>query len=182
MTININPGRTLVLATDGACLFNPGPGGWAVIINEVDSGDAVVSRAALAGRADGDTTNNQMELQAAIEALRYSEGSGLPVTIVTDSEYVRQGITSWLPTWKANGWRKSDRKPVKNREQWETLDRLNETQEVTWTWVRAHNGHDMNEAADRLANDAAWGLCESHRGSLPDLYPELFSGPLSLAA
>lgn len=175
MTNNISRGRSLLLATDGACLGNPGLGGWAVIVHELEDG-AVVSRYALAGRADGYTTNNQMELQAAIEALKTTADRHGPLTIMTDSQYVQKGLTEWLPKWKANGWRTSDRKPVKNRDQWETLDRLSEGREVNWQWVRAHSGHEMNEAADRLAKDAAWGLCDPARGDLSDLYPEQFSG------
>lgn len=175
MTININPGRALVLATDGACLFNPGPGGWAVIINEVDYGDAVVSRSALAGRADGDTTNNQMELQATIEALRYASGKAYTaVTIVSDSQYVVKGATEWLPGWKARGWRTSGRKPVLNRDLWETLDALAADLPVTWQWTRGHVGHPMNELADRIANDAAAGLHSGEPEELRRMYPEAF--------
>lgn len=172
MTNNISRGRSLLLATDGACLGNPGLGGWAVIINELEDG-AVVSRYALAGRADGYTTNNQMELQAAIEALKTTADRHGPLTIMTDSQYVQKGLTEWLPKWKANGWRTSDRKPVKNRDQWETLDRLSEGREVNWQWVRAHTGHEMNEAADRLSKDAAWGLCDTE-DKLRYHQPQLF--------
>ena len=174
MNTNNTRGRSLLLATDGSCLGNPGPGGWAVIVHERE-GDAVVSRYALAGRADGYTTNTQMELEAAIEAMKTTSAHRCPVNIMTDSQYVKNGLTVWLPKWKTNGWRTSDRKPVKNRDQWETLDRLSQDQDVNWQWVKAHAGHDMNEAVDGLARDAAWGLCERSRGELADLYPELFS-------
>lgn len=175
MNTNNTRGRHLVLATDGACLGNTGLGGWAVIVHELEDG-AVVSRYALTGRADGYTTVNQMELQAAVEALGVSSDCMGPVTIITDSQYVQKSATERLPKWKDNGWRTADRKPVKNRDQWETLDRLSQGREVTWQWVKAHSGHDMNESTNRLAKDAASGLCDRGRGELLDLYPELFSG------
>jgi ribonuclease HI len=137
MSINHTTGRHLVLATDGACLGNPGRGGWAVIIHELD-GDAIVSRSALAGRAEGDTTNNRMELRAAIAALEHIAAWGLPAGISTDSQYVQKGVTQWLPNWKTNGWRTSDRKPVKNRDLWDALDRLQEGSVIEWRWVKAH--------------------------------------------
>ena len=110
-------GRSYLLATDGACLRNPGPGGWGVVVHELD-GDTIVSRSALAGGADGRTTNNQMELTAAIEGLRSLGDTTLPITIISDSKYLTNGMTKWLPNWKARGWRTSDRKPVKNRDLW----------------------------------------------------------------
>lgn len=171
--INDNSGRHLVLATDGACLGNPGMGGWAVIMHE-HIGDTVVSRSALAGHADGDTTNNQMELQAAIEAVKCAKALGLPAVIITDSQYVQRGITEWIPNWKDNGWRTSARKPVKNRDLWQTLDALAGDHPVTWRWVKAHSGHLMNEQADQLAKDAAWRLV-STEDNLRYFHPRLFS-------
>ncbi|MBN9333009.1 ribonuclease HI [Devosia sp.] len=166
-------GRHLVLATDGACLGNPGPGGWAVVIHEHDN-DTVVCRSALAGHAVGDTTNNQMELQAAIEAVRYAKTLGLPAVITTDSQYVQRGITEWLPNWKDNGWRTSDRKSVKNRDLWQALDALVADHPVKWRWVKAHSGHIMNEAADELAKNAAWRLVSTKK-KLRYFHPKLFS-------
>lgn len=171
--------RHLVLATDGACLGNPGPGGWAVIIHEY-FGDTVVSRSALAGHADGDTTNNQMELLAAIEAVRCAKALGLPAVIITDSQYVQRGITEWMPSWKDNGWRTSDRKPVKNRDLWQTLDTLAGDHLVTWQWVKAHSGHLMNETADKLAKDAAWRLVSTEE-KLRYFHPQLFSETCEVA-
>jgi ribonuclease HI len=138
MTINNTTGRHTVLAIDGACLGNPGPGGWAVVIHEMD-GDTVVSRSALAGRADGDTTNNRMEMTAAIEALRYL-GSKRPVTtIVSDSQILVNGMTQWIEGWKANGWRKSDRKQLLNLDLWMALDEMcPKSRAIRWEWTLGH--------------------------------------------
>jgi ribonuclease HI len=175
MTINDTTGRHLVLAADGACLGNPGPGGWAVVTNDYDGG-AIVSRIAFAGRADGRTTNNRMELTAAIKALQFAKLSTAPtVTIVSDSQYVVKGVTEYLPSWRERGWRKSDNKKVLNLDLWQTLDDLRQGLDVRWEWTRGHDGHALNELADRIANDAAAGV---HSGDLPGLrefYPEAFS-------
>lgn len=148
--------RSYLLFPDGACLGNPGPGGWGVVIHELNS-DTIVRRHALAGSAGGDTTNNRMELQAAIEGLRYLGDPGDPVTVVSDSEYVVKGMTQWLEGWKVRGWRKSDRKPVLNVDLWTVLDELAGGLRVSWQWVRGHNCHPLNEVADMLANNAAKG-------------------------
>lgn len=174
MTTNNTSGRSLVLAIDGACVPNPGPGGWAVIAHEYQGG-TLVNRCALAGSADDAmTTNNRMELQAAIEAATFANTLEFPAVIFTDSQYVQKGITEWLPKWKTNGWRTADRKPVKNRGLWERLDALSDSELVTWRWLKGHAGNAMNEAADLLANDAAAGLfvCEDH---VRLLHPQLFS-------
>jgi len=131
--------------TDGACSGNPGPGGWGAVLRygphekELHGGDA------------GPTTNNRMELMAAIQALE-SLTRPSTVRLTTDSVYVRNGITSWLHSWKRNGWRTSDKKPVKNAELWQRLEAAAERHEVTWDWVKGHAGHPENERADRLAN------------------------------
>ena len=136
--------------TDGACSGNPGPGGWGVLIE----GDGEPRR--LCGGAPA-TTNNQMELQAAIEALgTFPEGAAL--RLHTDSQYVKNGITSWIHGWKRNGWKTASRKPVKNRELWQALDALAATREVQWAWVKGHAGHPGNEEADRLANEGMAGV------------------------
>lgn len=174
---NINSsGRHLVLAIDGACLVNPGMGGWAVVIHE-HNGDIVVSRSALSGHADHETTNNQMELQAAIEAVQYAKNLGLPSVVITDSQYVQRGITEWMPNWKDNGWRTSNRKQVKNRDLWQTLDALAGEHPVIWQWTKAHSGHLMNDSADKVARDAAWRLV-STEDKLRHFHPKLFSGIL----
>lgn len=129
--------------TDGACSGNPGPGGWGVLITE----DGAERRLSGGERA---TTNNRMELMAAIEALKsFPEGTAL--TLHTDSQYVKNGVTSWIVSWKRNGWKTASRKPVKNQDLWETLDALSSARAVTWKWVKGHAGHAGNEEADRLA-------------------------------
>jgi len=132
--------------TDGACRGNPGPGGWAALLRH-DGREKV-----LAGGAR-DTTNNRMELQAAIEGLAALKRPSR-VVLTTDSQYVRQGITQWLPGWKRNGWRTAARQPVKNRDLWERLDELAAAHEVEWHWVRGHSGHRENEQVDQEANKA----------------------------
>jgi ribonuclease HI len=130
--------------TDGACRGNPGPGGWGVVLR---SGDR--ERELCGGAAD--TTNNRMELTAAIEALKALKRP-CRVALYTDSTYVRNGITEWLPAWRARGWRTADKKPVKNQDLWEALAALAERHDVDWHWVRGHAGHPENERADALAN------------------------------
>lgn len=135
--------------TDGACSGNPGPGGWGVLLLAKE-GEQVLKERVLCGGAP-ETTNNQMELQAAIEAL---EALSRPtrITVITDSAYVKNGITSWLTGWKRNGWRTSSKKPVKNVELWQRLDAAQSRHlEVRWQWVKGHAGHPENERADVLA-------------------------------
>ncbi len=141
--------KGVVAYTDGACSGNPGPGGWGAVLSwngrqrELSGGEH-------------ETTNNRMELMAAIQALEALKRS-CPVKIVTDSQYVMKGITEWMAAWKARGWRTAGRKPVKNRELWERLDRQIQRHDVTWQWVRGHTGHEGNEHADRLAREAIPG-------------------------
>ena len=130
--------------TDGACRGNPGPGGWGALLIAGDQ------RKELYG-AEAQTTNNRMELTAAIEALLALKRR-CAVTLYTDSKYVMQGITEWLPAWKARGWRTAGRDPVKNQDLWERLDRVVQSQDVEWHWVRGHDGTAGNERADALAN------------------------------
>jgi len=134
--------------TDGACSGNPGPGGWGVLL-QAKTGDAVVKERELKG-GEAETTNNQMELMAAISALETLERPSA-VTVVTDSAYVKNGITGWLHGWKRNGWKTSTRKPVKNVELWQRLDAAAGRHQVTWEWVKGHAGHPENERADELA-------------------------------
>ncbi len=134
--------------TDGACSGNPGPGGWGVLLIARD-GETVVKERALKG-GEQDTTNNRMELMAAITALEsLSRASAL--TIVTDSSYVKDGITKWIHGWKRNNWRTAAKKPVKNAELWQRLDEAHARHDVTWEWVKGHAGHPENERADELA-------------------------------
>lgn len=136
--------------TDGACSGNPGPGGWGVLMRAMD-GETVVKERELSG-GEADTTNNRMELLAAIHAL---EALGRPsaITIVTDSQYVKNGVTSWIHGWKRNGWRTSSKKPVKNAELWQRLDTARTAHDVAWEWVKGHAGHPENERADELARE-----------------------------
>jgi len=130
--------------TDGACSGNPGPGGWGAVLQFGDH------ERELHGGAE-DTTNNRMELTAAIEALR-ALSEPCRVSLTTDSTYVKDGITQWLTNWKRNGWRTAAKKPVKNQDLWQALDREAARHEVDWRWVKGHSGHPENERADRLAN------------------------------
>ena len=135
----------VVIHTDGACSGNPGPGGWGVIL---ESGSR---RKELKG-GEPLTTNNRMELTAAIEALEVLKAPS-EVDLYTDSNYLRDGITSWIKGWRNNGWRTADRKPVKNAELWERLERAAYRHTVRWHWVKGHVGHDANERADELARE-----------------------------
>lgn len=134
--------------TDGACSGNPGPGGWGVLMQAKD-GDAVVKERELKG-GEADTTNNRMEMIAAISALEALERPS-KITVVTDSAYVKGGITSWLFSWKKNGWKTSTKKAVKNEDLWRRLDDAAKRHDVTWQWVKGHAGHPENERADELA-------------------------------
>lgn len=134
--------------TDGACSGNPGPGGWGAILIARD-GDTVLKERELNGGAP-ETTNNQMELLAAISALEALDRAST-VTVVTDSSYVKDGITSWIHGWKKRGWKTAGKKPVKNEELWKRLDAANARHDVTWEWVKGHAGHPENERADELA-------------------------------
>ena len=130
--------------TDGACRGNPGPGGWGVVLHaggrvkELSGGEPM-------------TTNNRMELTAAIEALTALK-EPCRVALYTDSTYVRSGITEWLPVWRARGWRTADKKPVKNQDLWQALAEITARHEVAWHWVKGHSGHPENDRADELAN------------------------------
>ena len=141
--------------TDGACSGNPGPGGWGVVL-EARDGDTLVKARDLSG-AEAETTNNRMELMAAIAALEALERPS-DITVVTDSTYVKDGITSWIHSWKKNGWKTSARKPVKNDDLWQRLDEARARHRVTWEWIKGHAGHEQNERADRLARDAIAAL------------------------
>ena len=138
--------QRVVIYTDGACSGNPGPGGWGAILTlgghekEISGGEP-------------HTTNNRMELMAAIAALEALKRP-CEVELHTDSQYLHQGISTWIKQWKKNGWRTADRKPVKNNDLWQRLDTAIAQHEVHWRWVRGHNGHEMNERADRLARSA----------------------------
>lgn len=135
--------------TDGACRGNPGPGGWGAILRygehekEISGGDPA-------------TTNNRMELMAAIRALEALKNPSL-VILHTDSKYVMDGLTRWLPRWKSNGWKTADKKPVKNSDLWQRLDEATQRHDIVWRWVQGHSGHTENERADAIARAAIPG-------------------------
>ncbi|HPG23500.1 MAG TPA: ribonuclease HI [Amaricoccus sp.] len=134
--------------TDGACSGNPGPGGWGAVLVARD-GDEILKEREISG-GEPATTNNRMELMAAIAALEALERPSR-LTVVTDSAYLRDGVMRWIHGWKRNGWRTADRKPVKNEDLWRRLDAVAGRHEVAWDWVKGHAGHPENERADALA-------------------------------
>ena len=134
--------------TDGACSGNPGPGGWGVVLQAINAGDIVKERE-LSGGA-GETTNNQMELMAAISALETLDRAST-ITVITDSSYVKDGVSTWIHGWKRNGWKTAAKKPFKNVGLWQRLDAAQARHKVTWEWVKGHAGHPENERADALA-------------------------------
>ncbi|WP_136651784.1 ribonuclease HI [Paracoccus aeridis] len=138
----------LLAWTDGACSGNPGPGGWGVLMRAMD-GNAVLKERELSG-GEPLTTNNRMELMAAIAALE-TLSRDAAITITTDSAYVKNGVTGWIHGWKKNGWKTADRKPVKNVDLWQRLDAAQARHDVTWAWIKGHAGHAENERADELA-------------------------------
>ena len=135
------------IATDGACKGNPGPGGWGAVVRSGDKEKELSGGEAL-------TTNNRMELTAAIQGLN-ALTRPCAVTLSTDSRYVMDGLTKWIHGWKRNGWRTADKKPVKNAELWQALLAAAEPHQIKWVWVKGHAGHPDNERVDRLASDAA---------------------------
>jgi ribonuclease HI len=135
----------VIIHTDGACSGNPGPGGWGAILRD---GDKITEMKG----GEAATTNNRMELLAAISALE-ALPDATPAELHTDSQYLRDGITKWMHNWKKNGWRTSDKKPVKNVDLWKRLETAAERHHVAWHWVRGHVGHDENERADELARE-----------------------------
>ena len=133
--------------TDGSCLENPGNGGWAAIIIDDEKKTQIKG-------SKKNTTNNQMELLAPIEALKKIP-KGSKVQIFTDSKYVKSGITEWIHNWKKNGWKTADKQPVKNKELWEELDLLANEFEISWNWVKAHSTDELNNEVDLIAREAA---------------------------
>ena len=141
-----NPDNTVHIFTDGACKGNPGPGGWGAVLKY---GDHVKE---LKGYSS-ETTNNIMELTAVIEALK-SLTRPCKIILTTDSNYVKNGITEWIHSWKKKGWKTANKKPVKNKEYWQQLDVEVQRHTIDWKWVKGHSGHPENERADELANEA----------------------------
>lgn len=136
--------KTVEIYSDGACRGNPGPGGWGTLLRWNGKEKALYG-------GEPETTNNRMELMAAIRGLETLK-QPCHVILTTDSQYLRKGITEWLPNWKQRGWKTANRKPVKNADLWQALDVAAQRHEVDWRWVRGHSGHADNEAADQLAN------------------------------
>ena len=136
--------KEVEIFTDGACRGNPGPGGWGALLRYGDNEKKIYG-------GDRLTTNNRMELTAAIEALASLKETSR-VILTTDSQYVRQGITSWMDNWKRRGWKTANKKPVKNVDLWQRLEKEASSHEVEWMWVKGHSGHRENEMADQLAN------------------------------
>lgn len=137
--------KKVEIFTDGACKGNPGPGGWGVLLRYGETEKKLCG-------GERETTNNRMELTAAIEGLRALKSS-CQVELTTDSQYVKQGITDWVGKWKKNGWKTAAKKPVKNVELWQQLDEEVNRHQVNWHWVKGHAGHRENEIADQLANE-----------------------------
>jgi ribonuclease HI len=156
-TIHDSPStpKQVTIYTDGACSGNPGPGGWAALLiygeqqKEISGGEA-------------DTTNNRMELKAAIEGLKHLK-TGCHVTLVTDSKYVLQGMTEWLRGWKAKGWKTADKKPVKNVDLWQALEQQSARHQVAWQWVKGHSGDARNDRVDALAVEAIQQFLKQER-------------------
>ena len=140
----MNQETIVTIYADGGCRGNPGPGGWGVLLKLGDTEKELCG-------GEPDTTNNRMELTAEIRALEALKRPST-VEVHTDSQYVQKGISAWIHNWKRNGWRTSDKKPVKNAELWQQLDTLAQQHQVKWLWVKGHAGHPGNERADRLAN------------------------------
>lgn len=138
--------KKIEIYTDGSCLGNPGPGGWAAILKFNDSEKVI-------NGAEKDTTNNRMELTAALKAIS-SLKEPCQVDLYTDSNYLRQGITEWINNWKRNGWRTAAKKPVKNADLWQAIDEAIHHHDISWHWVKAHNGHAENERVDTIARES----------------------------
>ena len=139
-------GDIVTIYTDGSCLSNPGPGGWAVILRWRDNEREIIG-------CEQHTTNNRMELKAAIMGLN-AVTRAMPVALHTDSRYVMNGVKNWLPRWKSNGWKTAGKKPVANQDLWQILDEAVSRHNVTWYWVKGHNENYLNEKADTLAKKA----------------------------
>ena len=137
----------VTIHTDGSCLSNPGPGGWAVILRWRSNEREIIG-------CEQDTTNNRMELKAAIMGLN-AVTRAMPIELHTDSRYVMDGVKNWMPRWKANGWKTANKKSVANQDLWQILDEAVSRHHVTWHWVKGHAGNELNERCDQLARGAA---------------------------
>lgn len=146
---------TIEIYTDGACKGNPGPGGWGALLRYNGQEKSLYG-------AEAHTTNNRMELMAAIKALEALKRP-CSVELYTDSQYLRQGMMDWLRGWKKNGWKNSKKEPVKNADLWQELDKLSQMHKITWHWVKGHSGHKENDQVDELANQAISELLGSSK-------------------
>lgn len=167
--------RHYVLATDGACIPNPGPGGWGAVLQIIEADGTLSFQRPMAG-CQTKTTNNQMEMRAAIKALSRLSLPELPAVVLTDSQIVVKGMTEWMAGWKARNWRKAGGKPVENQDLWQELDVLCQSRVVVWQWVRGHAGHHLNEMADTLANSAAEREYAKPGHGLKDRHADWFVG------
>jgi ribonuclease HI len=141
--------KKIMIYTDGACRGNPGPGAWAFLLRY----ERHEKHEKTASGVEKSTTNNRMELMAAIQALKTLRES-CEVELYTDSQYVQKGISEWLPAWKKRQWKKADKRPIKNVDLWQELDKEASRHQIAWHWVKGHSGHFENELVDRLANEA----------------------------
>ena len=141
------PDNLVTIFTDGSCLSNPGPGGWAAVLRWRDNAKEIVGH-------EADTTNNRMELKAAIMGLN-AVTRAMPIALHTDSRYVMNGVQDWMPRWKENGWKTASKKPVANQDLWQQLDQAVQRHDITWHWVKGHAGNEFNERCDQLARSAA---------------------------
>lgn len=167
--------RHYVLAIDGACIPNPGPGGWGGIRQIIEADGSVSAQLPYAGHSKS-TTNNRMEMTAAIRGLSLLDIPDLPLLVLTDSKQVVMGMTEWMPGWKERAWRTADKKPVKNHDLWLQLDTLAQTRPIQWQWVKGHAGHGLNEMADRLANNGALKTYAKPGCGLKDLHHGWYLG------
>ena len=136
-----------IIYTDGACSGNPGPGGWGAVIIDEENNQIELSG------SEKSTTNNRMELLAPIKALKKIKEEA-NITIFTDSIYLKNGITEWIKKWETNGWKNANKKPIKNKDLWQELNKLTQKKDITWKWIKAHAGNPLNELADQLATKA----------------------------
>ena len=136
-----------IIYTDGACSGNPGPGGWGAVIIDEENNQIELSG------SEKSTTNNRMELLAPIKALKKIKKEA-NITIFTDSTYLKNGITEWIKKWEINGWKSANKKPIKNKDLWQELNKLTQKKDIVWKWVKAHAGNPLNELADQLATKA----------------------------
>lgn len=173
--------RHYVLAVDGSCINNPGPGGWGTLRQLVEADGTVSAQHPFAGSL-AETTNIRAEMTAAIKGLSKLDIPDTPALIISDSEVVVKGATIWMPGWKERNWKNSDGKPVKNMELWQEIDALMQGRQIEWLWVRGHAGHPLNEMVDTLAKSAARRVYAKPGHGLKDMHHAWFLGLDALPA